>query len=194
MLTFNPFMTSKVWEFEDPDTGYKFKSETKEKLIQHIVNYRAQNQLVPIENLHLVLDHYLCSLPVNMGACKNVDPIRRGVLETVKGGVTIFKTLLYSKFASQELAESRAKVCETCPENVLHKSNAFIRWGDRLAKAMIGDKKVSTADKLGHCRVCSCAMKSKVFIHTDLLDFTEEEITAFPDFCWQKKEYLSKAK
>lgn len=184
-LSFRPFQTSVVWEFVDPDTQRKFTAESRESLVRQIVKYRAQNELEPIENLHMVLDHYLCTLPINSGKCRSQTTLRRGIAATVKGGVMLWKSLMYKKVVSQEEADRRAAICVACPHNVFPDRGAFVRWADQLAEASVGKKRSVHHDLLGNCDICSCPLRAKVFFAGDP-GLSEDDVSRMRAVgCWQ---------
>jgi len=192
-LKFKPFKTSNIWTFRDPDTERVHRASTREALIRLIVSYRAQNGYSEIENLDLVLENYLCTLPQNQGKCRSYFPIQRGLIASLKAGITLLKNLAYKSYAPQSLADSRSEVCVTCPKNQKpDTSRRFIKWTDSIATATIGARRSKEHDNLWNCEVCSCPMRTKVWLPTKDLELKEKELREFPDFCWQKKEYLGK--
>ena len=186
--TFKPGYNSLDWEFTDPDTGYQFRTGSRADLVKQIITYRINNQLEPIDNLDLVLNDYLCKLPCNAGNCRINGTLSRGLIGTVKGGVTLLKSMAFKAFVSQEKADDRSSVCARCPMNVFPDKKAFVKYSDRVALHCIGKRRTSNFDNLGNCAVCSCVLKAKVWIVPENLSATEEEMKEFPSFCWVKKE------
>jgi hypothetical protein len=189
MLQFLPFETSLFWSLPDPDTDYLHTGENREELVRNIVSYRIANRLEPIERLDLVIEHYLCMHPSNVGKCKEV-PLKRGLLQYLKGGMSLIQNLYYKKFVNQEVAENRAKICEPCPCNMFPDSGPFIAWSDMIAKHSVGDREVGNHEKLGNCLGCSCVMKAKVWYAGPFkLSNEEKEIMqACNTKCWQLDE------
>lgn len=184
MLTFLPFETSPVWKLPDPDTGHIHEGTTLTKLIQNIVSYRSQNNLPQIDNLELVISNYLCGLPENQGKCRN-SPLKRGILQYLKGGIALVQNLYYKEFAPQEEADRRAEICTRCPHNDFPDKSYFIKWSDELALHMVGDRKSRYHKDLGSCRICTCNLRAKVFIGTSF-SLSDEEISKMNEVgCWQ---------
>lgn len=189
MLQFKPFQTSGVWEFLDPDTQYKHVGATREELIRNIVNYRSNNQLDPIERLDLVIEHYICSLPQNCGKCEE-KKLSRGLMQYIKGGVSLIQNMYYKSFVSVDEAERRASLCKTCTCNHFPDKDLFMAWSDEIALHSVGDRVVSDSHLLGNCLGCSCVLKAKVHYGGDIELEKEEEvlIRACNKKCWQLKE------
>lgn len=184
---FRAFEASPTIEFRDPDTGHIYKAQTLTELYKNIVMYRLQNKLEPIELLRETVETYLCSLPENANKCQGVE-MQRSVMTYVKGGVQLFKNLVFRKYASQAVAEQRAQQCEKCEFNVFPDKKHFMKFADNLAIMQVGERKTSNADKLGNCEVCTCVLKSKVFFAGKLDKFTDEEVVKLKSVkCWQLK-------
>jgi hypothetical protein len=186
MLKFLPFIAPKEFVFRDPDTDYEYRANTKEALIKHIVSYRSQNGLEPIEHLNVVLENYWCSLPENVGSCQEYK-LQRGWFATWRGAVQVVKNVFYGEdnLVEPEEADRRAGICVKCPENVFPDKGPFIAWSDELAQASTGGRKSKHYNELGNCAICSCPLKAKVWAkHAKL---TEDENLKAPDFCWQKR-------
>lgn len=183
------FEAPQLYSFTDPDTGYHYQAANQEKLVQHIVAYRAQNGLEPLEALGAVLQNYWCAQPENKGRCEHYV-LKRGFLQTLKGGIALLTNFMYEKFVSQEEAERRAKICLDCPHNIKFKKGKFNGWADSVAEASVGDRKTPYDKDLGNCAICSCLLKSKIF-YGDKIELDQDELEQMPDFCWQKQEVLA---
>lgn len=97
----------------------------------------------------------------------------------------------------QEIAEERADICRTCPENVKGSG-----WIDRLkaeVAATIRDHlnvknelelSVPEENEIGFCKQCGCVLTLKVWcpIEHILSHTSQSELKEFPDFCWQRTE------
>lgn len=180
---FKPFIAPLKIKFRDPDTKEWFHAKTKSELIQKIVIYRSQNELDPIENLDMVVDNYLCSLPENRGLCEP-QVIKRGFMGYIKGAVTLFLNMVLSKYTTQEEAESRAETCMRCPNNVFpEKKETFLSWTDTLAYHSLNDRSTPYDRELGSCEVCTCPLRVKIWNGSlDKEDYNDR----LPDFCWAK--------
>lgn len=190
---FKPFAAPKRFVFKDPDTGFNYEEKTEKELIQRIVNYRSQNQLKPIEHLELVLPNYWCGLPENLGecmACPPLNKLKRGLWPTIRGGIALVETLTYPKehLVTQEEADNRAAICTKCVYNTFPDKGPFVRWSDKIAEAVLGDKRSKFHKLLGNCEVCTCTLKYKVFYKGDMgLNESQREKMRYVG-CWQTEE------
>jgi hypothetical protein len=186
MQEFKPFETSSLWIFIDPDTQYEYRADSRPRLVQIIVGYRAQNKLSEIEHLDWVIDNYLCGLSRNAGKCRE-KRLSRGIMQYLKGGVALVQNMMFPSFASQEEAERRADICMHCSCNVFLDRGPFIRWSDEIAAMSVGERKVSVQEGLGNCEVCSCCLKAKVHYPGpfELSDEEKEKMKDCNPQCWQ---------
>lgn len=184
-MRLKPFQGPKEYKFVDPDTGYRFRGRTRQELLSHIVAYRAQNQLEPIEELGLVVENYLCTLPENCGSCHENQAISRGFLKTIKGGVVLLVNVALKKFVTPEKADERGAVCLNCPHNVFPDKDRFVRWSDDLALHSIGERRSKHHEALGTCDLCDCPLRVKVW---NGVKVKPDRPALYPHFCWQIKE------
>ena len=183
---FKPFQGPEEFLWTDPDTGRQFKEKTKKDLVERIVTYRAQNNLPEIEELGKVLETYWCKLPGNVGKCEP-EPLKRGLMGYMKGGISLVKNMVYRKYANKEEAEKRAAVCVQCPYNVFPDKDGFIKWTDEIAYHALGDRTTELDDHLGNCAICSCPMRVKIWYGGK--DFGVEGVESrLPGYCWQKRK------
>ena len=171
--------------FQDPDTGHKYQGRTRQELVSRIVAYRAQNQLEPIEELPRVLENYWCGLPENCGSCNQNDTLERGLLATIKGGITLLANVALKKFVTQEVADSRGEVCLKCPHNTFPDKDRFQDWSDNLALHSIGERRSKHHSELGNCDLCSCPLRVKVW---NGMGSKIDKPALYPHFCWQIRE------
>lgn len=182
-----PFRGPHRYKFIDPDTGQSFHAAKREELVARIVMYRRQNELPEIENLNLVIDKYLCSLPENRFNCEEVK-LHRGLMAYIKGGVSLIKNMLYDSYVDQDEADRRASICIKCPENVFPGNKTQVmQWTDTIAEHAVGDRKSIYHEELGNCAVCSCVLKAKVWMGPPI-EVTKEEEENLPSYCWQRRE------
>lgn len=184
MLKFSPNEVPYRYDYEDPDTGVRFVKRTKQELIQHIINYRAQNRLPVIEHLNLTLEDYWCRQKENRSKCVPVK-LNRGWLATLRGALHVVENIFFGdeNMVAQEEADRRAAICVQCPHNVFPDKGPFIAWSDSVAEASTGGRKSASHDMLGNCAVCSCPLRAKVFAKD--VTPTDQERQELPDFCWQ---------
>jgi hypothetical protein len=190
-LKFNPLSTPSRFEFKDPDVPNKtYKADSYQSLYKLIRGYRSQNELPEIPYLEVVVEHYLCSLPENKGRCLPRPKLKRGLIPTIRGGIALIASVLYSSFVPQSKADERSAICAKCPHNIFPDKGPFIKWSDDIAEAAVGKRKSKYHDKIGNCQICSCPLRAKVW-YNGKLEFSEEQLEKFPEFCWQKKEAIN---
>lgn len=184
-LKFKTTAGSKDFTFQDPDTGFKFTAGNFDALLSHIRSYRAQNDLPEIDFLPQVIENYLCHLPINAGSCKRIPPLKRGIWQTVRGGIALLTNMAYKATVTQEVADSRSEICFNCPNNTTPPGKGFTKWSNDLAIDAVGDKRSKHHDSLGVCAVCSCPLKPKVW-YDGKIRLTQEEVTEMEKVsCWQ---------
>lgn len=170
--------------FVDPDSGYRFRAPSRDALIKHIIAYRQQNGLEPIEELTAVLENYWCGLPENRSNCVPLK-LRRGFARYMKGGIALLLNILYRNTVSQAEADRRAEICTGCTYNVFPKKGWSVAWADAMAEQMVGQKKSKHHNELGNCEVCTCPLRAKVF-WKGKIDLTEKERKRMTQVgCWQ---------
>lgn len=190
---FKPFEAPQSYHFVDPDTGYQYTADSLIDLIARIDSYREQNQLSPIEALKDTIENYLCGFPQNCGKCEAV-PLRRGWLQTIRGGIALVEYVVFKRFATQAEAERRADVCLKCPNNVIPSEDRpkFDAWADNLAELCTEGRKVPAHAYLGMCSVCECNLRAKVFFGSPI-SLTEAEQKEMEKVgCWQL-QFLKKS-
>lgn len=98
---------------------------------------------------------------------------------------------------AQELAESRAKICETCPQN---KGG---NWWDKhiadpiaqvIVRHLVAKNKIGLVlpneSKLQMCISCGCCLRLKPFVPLGhIMQHTNEQtMLKYPSHCWVRKE------
>lgn len=191
LLKFKPFSGPKRFVFKDPDTGHDYLEATERDLIRRIVSYRAQNNLQPITHLDIVLQHYWCGLKENQGECEPCEPLKRGLLAYLRGGIALIDNVWYGEKArvGQTEADRRGALCVKCPYNVFPDKGPFIRWSDMLAEHSVGEARSLYHDSLGNCEVCSCTLKAKVWYKGDMGLTEEQKLKMKKVNCWQSEEH-----
>lgn len=184
---FKPFQASGRIEFKDPDTGHIYTAPTTQELHRSIVMYRMQNQLEPIEALPDVVENYMCELGCNVGKCVTVE-LKRSWSHYIKGGIALVKNMAFRKYCTQEEAEKRAEQCVACVHNIFPDKGPFVSWVDDIAIQQVGERRTKRHNDLGSCAVCTCPLRSKVFVGTPLPGFPESEAQEMRKVkCWQLK-------
>lgn len=187
-MKFRAFQGPASYTFVDPDSKYKYTAQNQSELVKMIIGYRKQNRLEPIEALDAVLENYWCRLRENRGKCAFYQ-LKRGFLETMRGGISLLTNYMYDKFVTQEVADSRALICIECPENVDPEKGTLVAWEDEIAQAMVGDRKSNYHNNLHTCKACGCLLKGKVF-YQGKLSLDDETLAQMPGKCWQRQEFL----
>lgn len=173
--------------FKDPDTGHIHTGKNLKELYTNIINYRIQNQLEPILYLDQVVSHYLCSLPENCNRCRDTE-LKRGFMIYLKGGLELIRRTFYPEFVDQKVADERAAQCVKCPNNFFPDKDVFFKWADDYAVDRVGERKSRFHQELGNCSVCTCVLRSKVFMGGEFPKFTEEQVEKMKAVnCWQLK-------
>jgi hypothetical protein len=175
--------------FKDPDSGREFQQNTRQALINEVVNYRINNRLEAIENLNLVLENYWCSLPENIALC-DVFNLKRGWTDYLKGGIALLKDSLYpaDSRVTQEEAEERALICKQCPYNVRPTKTGAFQVADDVVETYLGKGTTTSSDKfLGTCSVCTCPLRFKVHVKGpfDIDHMQRDKMVKVS--CWQLK-------
>jgi hypothetical protein len=184
-LRLKAFEAFDIYEFKDPDTGFLFKAAKLSDLYKDIILYREQNNLERLEGLNHVVENYLCGLPRNCNKCQE-NILDRSFWAYVRGGIALLKNMTFKEYVPQYVAEKRALQCSGCRFNVFPDKDNFMKWTDEIAVSCVGDRKVSIADKLGNCEVCSCVLKSKCFFGGKLEKFNDEQLVKLQSVnCWQ---------
>lgn len=182
---FKAFEASARLEFKDPDTGHMYSAKKLGDLYKDIIQYRVQNGLELIENLVETVENYICGLPENCNKCTGVE-LHRSFYTYIKGGIALIKNIAFKKYATQEVAEERAKQCVACKFNVFPDKDVFTKWSDDIAIMQVGERKTSLHEELASCEVCTCALRGKVFFDGTLPPFTDEEKEKLESVkCWQ---------
>jgi hypothetical protein len=203
-LKFLPFKGPRNWSFIDPDLNIGYEAPNKKELIHMIESTRKNNSLPPIDNIDIVVEHFLCSKPENIINAQYFD-LPRTWGQWKKGVVTFFEKIRYDKIVPLEEAQRRADIClKFCTPKTLEggevesnedklKYNRDVNKGmteaasDWLFEATVGEvTKVQGYEKLKTCSLCSCPLKCKVYYGGDISNTLGTDIT-LPNYCWQKK-------
>lgn len=125
-------------------------------------------------------------------------PQGAAVVKSIAVGASLYADWLGQggKPVARGLAESRAAVCVTCPNN---KQGDWKTFFTEQAAALIlktlelkNDMELSTSvdEKLGVCTVCLCPMRNKVFVPlVHVKAHTSAKVLAeLPQYCWIKRK------
>ena len=97
-------------------------------------------------------------------------------------------------YVDQEVAEERAAICASCPNNVYNEfgcGNCTTKI-QQIVSMIGGNRSTSLDDKLNSCSICSCNLKTAVHFPLDaqrdgLSEEIKEELRA-AEWCWKGKE------
>ena len=176
------------WHYYDGDVrlnGYSYAN-----LLEITEDYRAENNL-PSGDVEGDVNSYICS---NWPAfCHGVDMVvvtsvnkPSQASELLTDIQTWAKNILHSKkphpLVTEEVAESRAKICLSCPNNANWRQGcrSCIAAADRLSASIRQGKDTKTSSKLGGCKTMRHDNRSAVFFDKDTLDKSGN----LPDNCW----------
>lgn len=197
---------------------------TFEQVVEAIIKHRKANPrftdwALSVEDVSNELDSYTCarinndpnycdggesppfpmaslSTPTMLRRFKNVGDAAAGKAKQIVTGIGLIADWLGSgaKPVSKELAEKRAGICASCPNNnQASLSDIFTVPASEMIRKTIAiknDMKLETShdEKLGICGICACPMKTKVWCDLKhVLAYTKPEVMqTFPDFCWIK--------
>lgn len=155
------------YRFVDPDTNYPFKQNypTFEQLEAAIIQYRNNNKLPPIEELRSVWENWMCQQPGMKSKCCGVTAqIARNFEQYMKGALAWVKTAVKKeKFVAQEVAETRAKCCAECNQNVRNIGHSHSQYyTDSWMRSQVGNRTTTKDADLLTCKICTCILRSKV--------------------------------
>lgn len=95
--------------------------------------------------------------------------------------------------ASEEEAESRARICVACPLNRTDICTSVCSGALAVVRSLVGRRETSLDVGLGVCEVCGCLLKAKVHVSGVAL---REAVAPppkdqLPEFCWLRDIYYS---
>jgi len=187
------------WAYRVPQTGQFFRGsnwpQLQEQLLAH---YRATGYSAPADLFEAVED-FICAN--NPDYCHSeasslkqaLSQLSHSFTNVLTGTKTLTSWVAKGRpFVSQEQAEARATVCVGCQFNTEPQGCSGCNQGvlrDAIS-LVIGKKGTSKDGQLSSCRICSCAIKVKVWL--PLASITDhmplERQHALPDHCWIVKE------
>lgn len=184
------------WKVIDPDSGATIKGGDYENLLGNVAKHRRANQLPPLTALEI--EQIICdSLPPRADNCISYDPsaLPSDPLPeraTIDMAISFIKFLGISLargagFVAQEEAERRAKICASCPNNVLISGCTSCRNLLTHVTEHLAGRTTQEDDRLKGCRICGCELK--VSVHADL-EAQQKATPArflkdFPVYCWK---------
>jgi hypothetical protein len=176
------------WHYYEGDV--KLTGHSCETLYKVVRDYRAENHL-PLGDVEGDVNSFICSRyptfchGVDMVVVTSVHPATRS--DELLNDITIWakKTLQSGKqiqLVSDELAEERAKICLSCPNNVNWRSGcgACIVAADRLSASIRQARDTKSSPIVGGCSKMRHDNRSAIFFERD--NFTPTP--GLPAQCW----------
>jgi len=176
------------WHYYESDV--RLNGDTLENLYEVVTNYRAENHL-PLGDVVGDINSYICGnwprfcTGVDMVAITSVNRANsvQELLEDITTWARNFKSSQTQHLlVSDDLAEQRAKICKSCPNNAQWRSGCIscIAAADRLSISLRQARETPTSKGLGGCKQMRHDNRSAVF-------FDRSHFTVTPDLhphCW----------
>lgn len=186
------------WTYLQAETQVVITGENKDNLIDLVIAHRTYKGLPTTdrEEVRKEIERQICTR-LGHRECREEGPddpwvaqdasrplltlsrvmgFSRAAIEFVKGGMNLVE---------KEVAQERAAICKTCPEN---RAATGCNCGDYhaiVAAAIPADRKI---DGLFICWNCGCELQSKVNLTENVVVASNKgQKNTFPHFCWQKK-------
>ena len=178
--------------FHVENTDAYFEDKQFDRLLQRLRAHFKANDLAVPKNLEEEVVNYIC-LNVPESFCVGPKDYRqakfyslsqlRDYTKIVAGiGLSAVRGVREESFVSQEEADSRAEICETCPLNnrrLCSTCNGLLGFSQLL----IGRSRKTSRDLvLGTCEKCGCLLRVKVHLEKALLRKTTQH--NYPEHCW----------
>ena len=190
------------WKYTDPDTGALFGVPTYPAMQNKVAVHRRGNNLKPLSQAEV--EHIMC-LQASEGVCggnrEDVpvhipnQPVAAKMSGTdVLNGTKVIFSLKKSggKLVSPEVAESRARICSKCPQNVPYEGGCAtcVQQLSNIVKKVVGEGKTSMDENLKACGVCKCINKVQVWVPYEHLvkGITRSMDGLWPSECWKNPE------
>jgi len=192
-----------------PPGGFRYlQKETKTtlsgpsfpELLMKVRDHRLANNLPISLEWKQQVEHDMCEeMPPNV--CRHVFGVRDVALPSanralslaeVLSGVKTIGAWMFHGFSkvSQEEADSRAKICASCPYNQPDEGCTACSKhaiGEAI-QAVIGTSRTIAHDILNSCAICGCTLRVAVWVPMDLI-LKHSPPTAEntpPEWCWKK--------
>lgn len=163
-------------------------------LVEKCIKILLDEGINPPPNLNeLVADAY-CKQRPNSLNCAMCDPKKQRQKVNI-GSVAQWVKAMYNwgkkerfKLVDQELAEQRAEICSSCPEQVEVSGCWGCRGVANLLPMIAGARTTKSDLKLKACGRCGCYNKASVHLP---IDPSHESNIEYPDHCWKAKELVA---
>lgn len=194
------------WRYVVPETGQRFEGASLSELLHNLsAHYRAAGYPQP-PNLARLVEDYICEqVPEACGgqprASRSSDLVQQGWLAGLKhtftnivtGTQTLAAWIVGGRnYVDGDVANARARVCTTCPENVEPQgcTGCNLNTLHEVVRSVVGSRTTTSDSLLKACKVCGCDLKAKVHLpHTVLWrHMPDAQKQQLPEWCWLKRE------
>lgn len=194
------------WSYIVPETAVAFSGKASLTQLLDAVrqHYTASGYEVP-KDLEAKIEAFLCERldsyciddfgrqPLSIG-----EQLSHSFHAVLQGTATLVSWVAGgSQRVAQELADSRALVCSTCPHNQPPQGCTGCNIGalTNLVAKVAGGRKTTSDAVLHSCNVCSCGLKAKVWLPLATMwpHMPERQRARLPAFCWLVKENAARA-
>lgn len=195
---------------ETPPGGWRYRVPETDKMIGPtpawndirtlVYKHYTANSILPPANLEDKIHEYVCAqIPPMFCEESTVFALRSQVRGEISAadllrGVRIMAEWTAARLVGQshrvtkKVAEARADVCVSCPNNVPTTECKPCKLGEFIALVtrISGGETVSVDSRLGGCKVCGCGLKAKIWLPKSILNknITQEQLAKYPAFCW----------
>lgn len=190
----------KGWSYTHPESGAVIKGQTFGEWMRAIRDHHKANNY-PIGLLFEadVQDRFCRGLGDAQGEFCEAVPVgqgnypireRRIGLDEVKRFISVMAAWIKSgePFVEQEEAERRGEVCAGCFYNQEATGCRSCAGVAGLLAEVIGSRRTKVDSALKFCQICGCAQALSVHVPLapQLSALTDEQLKAFPIFCWKR--------
>lgn len=173
------------WHYYDGDarlTGHNYNN-----LIKVVEEYRAENHL-PIGDVEGDVNSYICSNwptfchGVDMVTITSVNPSGDLLNDIQTWARNIQNSKDHVQYVTDDLAEQRAKICRSCPNNVNWRGgcSSCINATDRLSASVRQGRDTASSAVLGGCSLMRHDNRTAIFLDRDEL----QSASNLPADCW----------
>ncbi len=186
------------WTYLQAETQAIITDENKDALVDRVVEHRKYKGLTPTdrEEVRKEIERQICQRLGHRECRKEGDDDPWIPQDNSRPAITLAKVMAFSRAAIEfvrtgmhlvpkEVAEERAAICLTCPEN---RKATGCNCGDYhavVAAAIPEERKIGG---LFVCWNCGCDLTSKVNLSDGVILASNKSLgNQFPHYCWQKR-------
>jgi hypothetical protein len=186
------------WYYTQPESGRHFRHYAYQAFLDQIRDHRLGNEYPVSPDWIKEIENQMCLDHPEWGntVCRRTDA-RSGTRRHSFAATMSFFQMLGKWILSglphvePEVAEERAKICATCPNNVRSEFGCG-NCETKVQKAiswLLGNRTTSIDDKLYSCGICSCNLKVAVHFplgaqESNLTPEIKQELRDVP-WCWK---------